>query len=206
MFLNKNKLKIQTLLSDIKSDTAKKTSFRIPKELSEERKAELRRVHDKGANIRGNLIDQAYMQGLHDALKTKRLEIFIKNIEALIADRDRFAELAKESIEDIGVLVPDAMQAKVIVHGRNMGTASTKQKAEARHAKILAEAKSIDPEKERSAYSLSEELAEVFLIKRKRAQAKNTKGETLSYVDASYWKKGFKKGSIYKLLKKNGWK
>jgi hypothetical protein len=143
--------------------------------------------------------------------ENKHRTCFDEWMEILLNDPDIKREEAEWRVEKeksdalLKEKMPEVASGKQRAEERAKGTQTTKQKAQERHKKILYEAHRIDPKHERSANSLFEELAEVFLVKRNRAQAKNTRGETLSYVDTSYWNRGFKKPSIYSLLKKKGW-
>jgi len=119
MFLNKSKPKVETVLSGIKSDTAKKTTFRAPAELSQKRKAELREVVDEGNKIRGNLIDQAYVQGLCDSYETKEIKRLLttldkahKALKKISTERNRFADLASETIQDLKNARDDILRGK----------------------------------------------------------------------------------------------
>ena len=85
------------------------------------------------------------------------------------------------------------------------GGKTTQEEAEPRHAKILAKAEELDPEKKRTANALAIDLVEELKTKRERKN-QNARGEVLSTKDTSYSKKGYKKSNISRVLKKNGWR
>lgn len=95
-----------------------------------------------------------------------------------------------------------------LLEGQSRGTIdggkTTQEEAERRHAKILAKAEEFDPEKKRTANALAIDLVNELKIPRKKG-IPNARGEVLSAKDTSYSLRGFKKTSILKVLKKNGW-
>ena len=161
-------------------------------------------------------VECAYVEGMLDspdtkeALKlardscrctTKALKISMEANE----DCKELAESNERLLESNERLLEPARMGIINKFSRRMGAKSAHEKAETSHRKILVRANAIDPDRQESANALSGTLAEDLKISRMTPSKKVGHPDGIK-IDTSICLKGYSKSTVYKVLKKNGWK